>query len=79
MKLIFYRKIDLIRYLISIVCLEDSIKNSPENVGTERLSSHYEENLFWKFRFELNNSLDVDWFLSVVARKIIKKKIFFSE
>lgn len=43
LKLSFYRKIDLIRYLNSIVCLGDSIKNSSENVGTERISTKCEE------------------------------------
>lgn len=74
LKLSFYRKIDLIRYLNSIVCLADSIKNSTENVGTERTSSHGEENFFGNTREDLNNSIDADLFLSVVARKIIKKK-----
>lgn len=61
----------------SIVYLADSIKNSTENVGTERTSSHGEENFFGNTREDLNNSIDADLFLSVVARKIIKKKFLF--
>ena len=75
-KLSFYRKIDLIRYLNSLVCLGDSIKNNKGNVGTERTTSHCEENYFGNIRMELNDSLDADLFLSVMARRIIRKKIF---
>ena len=34
-------------------------------------------NFFGNVRSDLNDSLDADLFLSIVARKIIKKKIFF--
>lgn len=43
-------------------------------MGTERTTSHGEENYFCNIRYELNDSLDADLFLNVMARIIIKKK-----
>ena len=54
----------------------DSIKNNKGNVGTECTTSHCEDNYFVNFRMELNDSLDADIFLSIMDRRIIRKKIF---
>mgnify|MGYP006962164794 CR=1 FL=1 len=48
-------------------------------MGTERTTSHGEENYFCNIRYELNDSLDADLFLNVMARIIIKKKIILSK
>lgn len=50
--------------------------NNHGNVRTERTTSHGEENYFGNIRYELNDSLDTDLFLSVMARIIVKKNYF---